>query len=189
MKRNIFDEPWHWADTLLLIASIALAALSLALLPGCTATKYVPVETVRTEYVEADTSAIYARLVRLFESRSEKEARSDSIIDRSIETVTLNEKGDTTRHDKERIVYRSTNRERELEHRVAQQDSVIAALRARLDSVKTDSVAVPCPVVRELTSWERFRLEAFWWLAAALAIAVVWIAARKPIVSFARRLI
>lgn len=139
---------------------------------GCTTTKYVPVETVRTQYVVADTTAIYDRLMRLFESLREKEMRSDSLVDRSKETVILNEQGDTTRHDKERTVYRSTNRERELEHKVTQQDSIINALRLQLQSQKIDSVAVPYPVERELTRWERAKVDWGGWAMAAAAAAI-----------------
>lgn len=139
---------------------------------GCTTTKYVPVETVRTQYVVADTTAIYDRLMRLFESLREKEMRSDSLVDRSKETVILNEQGDTTRHDKERTVYRSTNRERELEHKVTQQDSIINALRLQLQSQKIDSVAVPYPVERELTRWERTKVDWGGWAMAAAAAAI-----------------
>lgn len=155
---------------------------------GCTTTKYVPVETVRTQYVVADTTAIYDRLMRLFESLREKEMRSDSLVDRSKETVILNEQGDTTRHDKERTVYRSTNRERELEHKVTQQDSIINALRLQLQFQKTDSVAVPYPVERELTRWKRIRLSSWPWLAAALALCTAWLL-RRPLLSLIRRLI
>ena len=122
-----------------------LAVLAIVLC-SCTRTLYTPVETVRTEYVETDTTGLYERLRHYFESIYCRETSTDSVIDRSKETVVLKENGDTARHDKERIVYVSSRREKELEHRVREQDSIIDALRLKLASVKSDSIPVPYPV-------------------------------------------
>lgn len=153
--------------------------LLLQLLCGCTTTRYVPVESVRTEYREADTTAIYERLLRLFESRREKETRSDSLIDRTKETVVLTANGDTARHDRERVVYVSSKHERELEHRVTEQDSVINALRTQLSSVKADSIPVPYPVEKPLTRWQQTKMDfggmAMGGVAIAVCFAVVWL--------------
>ena len=149
---------------------------------GCTTTKYVPIESVRTEYHEADTTAIYNRLLRLFESRREKEIRSDSLFDREKETVVLKENGDTARHDRERIIYKATKHEKELEQTVATQDSIIDSLRTELATAKTDSVQVPYPVERELSRWERVKMDvggvAIGVAGAALCIAVWWLIRR-----------
>lgn len=71
---------------------------------SCTRTIFEPVETVRTEYVEADTTGLYERLRDYFESMYHRETSTDSVIDRSKETVVLKENGDTVRHDKEHII-------------------------------------------------------------------------------------
>lgn len=136
-----------------------LIGVAILLLSGCTTTKYVPVETVRTEYREADTTAIYNRLLKLFESSREKETRSDSLVDRLKETVILKENGDTARHDRERIVYRATAHEKELERKVLQQDSVINALTLQLSSIKSDSTPMPYPVERQLTKWQQTKMD------------------------------
>lgn len=160
----------------LLPALLVLAALVLA---GCTRTVYVPVETVRTEYVEADTTGLYERMRSFFESQRLKETSSDSLIDRTKETVVLKENGDTARHDKERIVYVASHREKELEHKVQQQDSTIKALRLQLESVKSDSIPVPYPVEKQLTKWERTKMGfggiAIGAIIAVVCIAVVWL--------------
>ena len=135
-----------------------LAALA-AVLCSCTRTVYTPVETVRTEYVEADTTGLYESLRHYFESIYCRETSTDSVIDRSKETVVLKENGDTARHDKERIVYVSSRREKELEHRVREQDSIIDALRLQLVSVKSDSIPVPYPVERNLKRWEQTKMD------------------------------
>lgn len=156
----------------------ALALLiPVLVLSGCT--RYVPMETVRTEYREADTTAIYDRLRSFFESLYSRETSSDSVVERNKETVVLKENGDTARHDRERVVYVSSRRERELEHKLSQKDSTIAALRLQLNSVKADSIPVPYPVERELSRWERAKMDlggfALGGIAAVLCIAVVWL--------------
>lgn len=166
------------AVAIVIYAGIALVCL----LCSCTSTRYVPVESVRVEYRDVDTTAIYERMRALFESRYQREASSDSVIDRSKETVVLKENGDTTRHDKERIVYVASHRERELEHRVSEQDSVINALRLQLASVKADSIPVPYPVERRLNKWEQTKQDyggyAIVILAVVICVAIVWIARR-----------
>lgn len=146
---------------------------------SCTRTVYEPVETVRTEYVEADTTGLFERLRSYFESIYRRETSTDSVIDRSKETVVLKENGDTARHDKERIVFVSSQREKELEHMVAQQDSIIDALRLQLLSVKSDSIPVPYPVEKKLTRWEQTRMDfggfALGGIAVALCVAVAWL--------------
>lgn len=132
----------------------------LAMLSSCkTITKYVPVESVRTEYREADSTAIFNRLLKIFESRKEKESKSDSLVDRTKETVVINEKGDTTRHDKERTVYKSTQREKELESENKTLKDSISSLNTRLESIKTDSVPSVVPVERELSRWEKAKMD------------------------------
>lgn len=160
-------------------ALLFVAGLLMLCMCSCTRTVYEPVEVVRTEYKEADTTAIYNRLLKLFESRREKETRSDSIVDRQKETVVLNANGDTTRHDTERIVYRATKHEKELEHKVKEQDSIIAALRTQLSSIKVDSIPVLYPVERKLSRWEQTKMDfggmAIGGLLAVACVAVVWL--------------
>ena len=154
----------------------------LLVLAGCAPTKYVPMEVVRTEYREADTTAIYNRLLRLFESRREKETRSDSLVDREKETVVLRENGDTARHDRERIVYRATNREKELEVENKMLRDSISTLNTRVESIKTDSVPVIMPVERKLSRWEQAKMDlggiAMGGVLVALCFAVVWLVKR-----------
>lgn len=158
---------------------ILFAALLAAVLCGCTRTIYKPVETVRTEYVNADTTGLYERMRSFFESQRLKETSSDSLIDRTKETVVLKENGDTARHDKERIVYVASHREKELEHKVQQQDSIIKALRLQLESVKSDSIPIPYPVEKQLTKWEQTKMDfggfALGGLVIGLSIVVLWL--------------
>ena len=49
-------------------------------------------------------------------------------------------------------------------------------------------VKVPVPVEKPLTPWEKFRLDAFWWLVGACAFGAV-VAYRKPLFTLIRRFI
>lgn len=162
-----------------LLTAILMMLAVTVMVSGCTRTVYEPVEVVRTEYVEADTTGLYERLRDFFESMYSREVSSDSVIDRQKETVVLKENGDTARHDTERTVYVSSRREKELEHEVRQRDSIIGSLRLRLASVKADSIPVPYPVERSLTRWEQTKMDlggfTLGGVAVALCIAVVWL--------------
>ena len=149
---------------------------------GCARKVYVPMESVRTEYREADTTAIFNRLLKIFESRREKESRSDSLIDHSSEKVVVNENGDTLKHEKERTIYRATAREKELETENKTLRDSVSMLSTRLESIKTDSVPVPYPVERELSRWQQAKMDVGGIaivtaiaLFIGLCIAVVWI--------------
>lgn len=186
MKRKDYDPMRRWGCVgvmaLYAVAAASFVWLAVAL-SGCTSTRYVPVETVRTEYKEVDTTSIYNRLRSYFESMYHKETSRDSMIDRTKETVVIRENGDTARHDRERIVYVSSQREKELERKLSQRDSTIDALRLHLESVKTDTVSVPYPVERELSWWQQTKMDfggmALGAVAVVLCIAVVWLARRR----------
>lgn len=144
----------------------------LALFSSCKTTRYIPVETVRTEYREADTTAIFNRLLKIFESRREKETKSDSLVDRENVTVVLNIQGDTVKEVKTKYVYRATQREKELETENKTLKDSLSVLNTRLESIKTDSIPVIVPVERELSSWEKAKMD-FGGMAIGGLIAVV----------------
>ena len=142
---------------------------------GCR-TQYVPVETIRTEYREADTTAIYNRLLNLFESRKEKESTSDSLVDRTKETVILNENGDTAKHIRDRYVYISTNREKELETENKTLRDSLSLLNTRLEAIKTDSIPVIVTVERELSRWEKAKIDFGGIVLGGLGVSILIIA-------------
>lgn len=167
------------------LASAAIMTILLVLLCamcGCKTTEYVPVETVRTEYREADTTAIYNRLLSIFEARKERESRSDSVIDRTKESATVNENGDTIKIERTRYVYMSSREQREYERTISEKDSIINDLQTRLASVRADSVPVPYPVERKLSRWEQTKMDlggvAFGGVIVALGI-IAWLALRR----------
>ncbi|MDE5807512.1 MAG: hypothetical protein K2H76_05295 [Muribaculaceae bacterium] len=126
---------------------------------GCTRKVYVPVERVRTELVRSDTSAMFDRLLRIVESRRQREVKTDSLVDRENVTVVLNIQGDTVKVVRTKYIYRSTEREKELESENKTLRDSISFLSTRLESIKADSVPVIVPVERELSRWEQTKMD------------------------------
>lgn len=179
--RNITLKWRIICNTLLGISMSAACALAFVLC-SCTRTVYEPVESVRTEYVAADTTAIYNRVLEMMERRNQSVAASDSVVDRQKVTVVINERGDTMRHDSERVLLKSSKRERELESQLKENNSLVASLRQQLIAAKVDSISVPYPVERRLTRWERAKMDfggiALGSLVAVICIATIWLVRR-----------
>lgn len=156
--------------------TISIILPCIFILTGCSKKIYVPVESVRTEYREADTTAIYNRLKSMFELSRQRETSSDSVIDRQKETVVLKENGDTARHDRIRIIYKFSNREKELEQKVRSQDSILSDMRTRLASAATDTIKVldPYPVEKKKSFVEKAK-EGLGELALFLMLVVLMV--------------
>lgn len=174
---------WNIAVYLTLLAVIAVACLFC----GCSTTKYVPAERVRTEYVRTD-SALFERILDMMrESVRRNQTTSDTTIINVTNTYTLDADGDTISKDTNTKEYRSTNREVELEHQLTQLRDSTRLLQAQLDSQKADTIQVPYPVERELTAWEKTKMD-FGGIAigavgitliGGLAAVIAWIVKRK----------
>ncbi len=158
----------------LLAAGVVLAALC-----GCTPTRYVPVETVRTEYVGKDNAELLSVVRSLSERLAQKERQVDSLMQFRNEKLVLSDKGDTLRHDRETVVYRATYREKELEKLVEAQSDSIRMLQQKLESAKADSIQVPYPVEKRLTRWQQTKVDYGGFSLAAnlalLCIPVLWL--------------
>ncbi len=122
------------------VALVAACIVFLFFLCGCTTTRYVPVETVRTEY----------------QDKVREVHTTDSIVDTRFVYV----KGDTVFGYRDRIKWRDR------------------FIHDTVSVVRTDSIPVPYPVERELTWWERTKIDlggfALACIAVALCAAVVW---------------
>lgn len=109
---------------------------------SCTSTRYVPVETVRTEYKD-----------RVHEVQT-----ADSVTDTRFVWVS----GDTVVSWRDRVKWRER------------------VVRDTVSVIRTDTVREPYPVERELTRWERTKMDlggvALGGLAVAVCAAVVWLA-------------
>lgn len=171
---------------LLILRNVAFALswmlmimLLCALFGSCTTTKYVPVESVRTEYRDKDNTELLDVIKSLTERLHQKERQVDSLMQSHNERLVLNDKGDTLRHDRETIVYRSSHRETELERLLESKNDSLRYLRQQLESIKADTIPVPYPVERSLTRWEQTKMDfggfALGGIAVVLCIAVVWL--------------
>lgn len=155
-----------------------------AILCGCNPTKYVPVTEIRTEYRDKDNSELLSLVKSLTERLYQRERQVDSLMQLHSERLVLNDRGDTLRHDRETVVYRSSYRERELERLLESKTDSIQELKQKLESMKADSIPVPYPVKQELTRWEQTKMDfggmAIGGLVAViLASVTVWIAKLK----------
>ncbi len=159
--------------------SIVLVMMLLCALFGSCITKYVPVESVRTEYRDKDNTELLDVIKSLTERLHQKERQVDSLMQSHNERLVLNDNGDTLRHDRETIVYRSSHRETELERLLESKNDSLRYLRQKLESIKADTILVPYPVERSLTRWEQTKMDfggfALGGIAVALCIAVVWL--------------
>lgn len=165
--------------------TIFLAMLAAVLFAGCSPkTIPYPVERVRYERVEADTAKFMALINSLREQMTQKESRIESLIHKESdkETIVLNDKGDTVSHNRNHNVYiHLTEKERQEYERIIKscRDS-IGMLTERLASVKADSIPVPYPVERKLSSWEKTKMDfggmAMGGVAALALVASVLIA-------------
>lgn len=127
---------------IVLCLSVILTSLLIsALISGCTTTKYVPVENVKTEYRDREVEKLI----------------TDTIRDTRFVWV----KGDT-------II---DIREKERIKRVEIHDTCYIE--------QTNTIREPYPVERELTKWEKAKMDfggmAFGGVAIAICIAVVWL--------------
>lgn len=159
-----------------------LVIVAVILLTACGNTRYIPVETVRTEYRDKDNSELFQVVKSLTEQLAHKERQVDSLMQSNRELLILSEKGDTIRYDRETVVYRSSHREAELEKLVEAKNDSIRDLKSMLESIKCDSVAIPYPVERELSRWEQTKMDfggmAIGALVIAICCAVVWLIKR-----------
>ncbi len=165
-----------------LIGTLILCIVAGILTTGCTSTRYVPVESVRYERVEADTSKFMALINSLREEISSKESKKESVIHNEKETVRLNENGDTIFRDRFIYINLQSEEKKEYEYIITSQRDSINILNQRLASQKTDSIQVPYPVERPLSKWEQVKMEAGGWaigagsaLFVALVAVVVWL--------------
>ena len=177
MKKPIIGEAVRLV--ILFVIGCLIGLLITAFLGSCTRTVYTPVETVRYEREEADTSKFMALINSLREEIKSKEHTTDSVVREHRRDVTVNENGDTTKEKETVYVYISHKQEQEYERIIKSCRDSIGMLTQQLASVKTDSIPVPYPVERELTSWEKTKMD-FGGMAiggvAALALAAAALA-------------
>ena len=133
-----------------------IACVIISMLFGCKTTRYVPVESVRTEYKDRVTAV--HDTVRDSVLVSSDVYRHDSVMIRM--------QGDTVYVERWHTLLQSSSLQNRAERSKAAHDTLY------LD--RTDSVRVPVPVERKLTKWERAKMD---FGTAAIVIAAMAIIA------------
>lgn len=133
---------WGCAGVIVLYTLAAAGLVWLvAALSGCTTTKYVPVETVRTEYKD----------------RAVEKLVTDTVRDTRVVWI----KGDTV-----------------VDVRVAEKIKRVE-IHDTCYIERVDTIRAPYPVERELTKWERAKMDlggiAVGGVAIALCAAIIWL--------------
>jgi len=150
---------------------------------GCGTTKYVPVETVRYVRTEGDTAKFVTLINSLRSQLVSRESTERTYISKEKERTTLNENGDTIDHDKTQYIYLSEKERAEYEQTIESLQDSIATLNARQSIAKTDSVSVSYPVERELTLWEKTKMDFGGMAIVAVAVGLLgligWLAIRS----------
>lgn len=152
-----------------------VACVIITLLCGCKATRYVPMETVRTEYKDS------IRIDTTFTSRMR------SVIDSLTERLSVNKVDcfiiiqDTAGNVKYHGEWHRNDKSSNTYHNVEKQDSTdyYRNLYYNIQSQKADSVQVPYPVEKKCGWWEKTRINMFPILVAAIAVLVfivIWLA-------------
>lgn len=135
------------------IVGIALMIIIAFLLTGCKSIQYVPVEKVRTEYINrTDTVNKIDTLI------SEKET-----IIREADSSLVAKLGLQLKANEKAILVL----QRELEKQVSKESE------HKIDTIiKTDSVQVPYPVEKQFTKWEKAKMD-MGGIAIGICIAIV----------------
>lgn len=116
-----------------------IAIIAALLLCGCKSIQYVPVETVKKEYI----------------SKTDTFVKRDSIYKRDSILVAM--KGDTIYVNHWNVTYKDRWRE-----------------RVKTDTVfRTDSIMVPYPVEKKLTTWESLKIKAGGFIFMLFVLAII----------------
>lgn len=118
-----------------------IACVIISMLCGCRTTRYVPVESVRTEY--KDRVLTVHDTVRDSVRVSNDVYRHDSVLIRM--------KGDTVYVERWHTLLQSSSLQNRAERSKAAHDTLYVT--------RTDSVRVPVPVERKLTKWEKTKMD------------------------------
>lgn len=156
-KKPNYDKRALQRAAYVLLFYIAIL-LILSFLPSCTTTKYVPVETIRTEtIVKTDSTEINRLLQELAEV---KQTLSSTTVEKieQITTHVVNANGDTiaTNTDRNREVI--TNNTNTVETNRTVSDKETKDVNSNYLKEKTDTVTNIIEVEKELTAWQKFKI-------------------------------
>lgn len=153
------------------IFKISLLSAIVLLLASCRTTKYVPIETIHTEYIEktvVDSSQIN-RLKYLVDSVKQ----SVMVIKKDCTVLVV----DTAGNIKSKEHYQDTSRDRLVEHKTREVDST-AYYRSVIDSlrnIKNDTIPMPYPVKKELNKWQQFKVEYGGYMLFVILVTIIYL--------------
>lgn len=162
------------------------AVLVIALLCGCSHRTYVPLQSVRTDTVYmARKDSVHIKdslVIRQVINVRDSVAIHDSVV------IVKDEQGNV----KEKLIVRYRDRWHAAEDNLSLQRQIdrYKASNDSLRAVKRDSVAVPVPVEKKLTKWQKFKMDVGGWaigamsavLIAACAYVLMWLARKRRLV-------
>lgn len=118
-----------------------IACVIISMLFGCKTTRYVPVESVRTEYKD--------RVVMRHDTVRDSVRVSNDVYRHDSVSVML--RGDTVYIERWHTLLQSSSLQNRAERSKAAHDTLYVT--------RTDSVRVPVPVERKLTKWEKTKMD------------------------------
>ena len=140
-----------------------LFACLVLLFSGCQSVKYVPVETVRTEKESKTDTIIQKDTVRSEKETIIREARPE-------DSLMMAKLGIRLRENERLLIL--------LQKEMSEQKS--NAYESHRDTVlKTDSVAVPYPVEKELSWWQRQKIAFGEWVFGVMVVLLLVVIIRK----------
>lgn len=118
-----------------------IACIIISMLFGCRSTRYVPVESVRTEFKD--------RVVAVHDTVRDSVRVSNDVYRH--DSVLIRMKGDTVYVERWHTLLQSSSLQNRAERSKAAHDTLYVT--------RTDSVRVPVPVERKLTKWEKTKMD------------------------------
>ena len=118
-----------------------IACVIISMLCGCRTTRYVPVESVRTEYKD--------RVVAVHDTVMDSVLMLNDVYRHDSVSVML--RGDTVYVERWHTLLQSSSLQNRAERSKAAHDTLYVT--------RTDSVRVPVPVERKLTKWEKVKMD------------------------------
>lgn len=145
------------AGWVLLTVQLTLPAAFALMLLGCTTTRYVPVEKVRTEYRN--------RVVMRHDTVRDSVLRHDYVWRH--DSMDVKKTGDTIRVDRWHTV--------QVVRYVREKGERMSAKADSASAVRTDSIYVPVPVEKKVTRWEKMRKDVYSFAVTAVAVVTLMV--------------
>ena len=183
------------------VALKALLFIITLILCACSSKKpvYIPLETVTNDSIRSYNENVMAHLrlltqeVKAYQSQKDSTRIQEMIYIRDSIVTVQSESGDVLSREHFRDINKQTDaisifeKNSQTEINRAYIDSLISAQKTELMAVLEKNQQMPVPVEKELSKWEKIRIDSFWYLLGGLLIALTFIL-RKPIFRIIRNI-